>query len=50
MSNVDIFHTFDETNDVYRLGAEALGREFSFFQEQAKSDAEALALMKKVIS
>lgn len=30
LSNVDIFHTFNESNDIYRLGAEALGREFSF--------------------
>ena len=30
LSNVDIFHTFNESNDIYRLGAEAIGREFSF--------------------
>lgn len=30
MSNVDIYHTFEESNEVYRLAAEALGREFSF--------------------
>ncbi len=30
LSNVDIYHTFAESNDVYGLGARALGREFSF--------------------
>lgn len=28
LSNVDIFHTFTESNEVYGLAAEALGREF----------------------
>ena len=30
LSNVDIYHTFTESNAVYGLGARALGREFSF--------------------
>ena len=30
LSNVDIFHTFEETNEVYEFGAKALGREFEF--------------------
>lgn len=30
LSNVDIFHTLEETNDIYGFGAKALGREFSF--------------------
>ena len=30
LSNVDIYHTFTESNAVYGLGAKALGREFSF--------------------
>lgn len=30
LSNVDIYHTFTESNEVYGLGARALGREFSF--------------------
>lgn len=30
LSNVDIFHTFEESNEVYGIGAKALGREFSF--------------------
>ncbi len=41
LSNVDIFHTFRETNDVYRVGANALGREFSFLgrtPDTAKED------------
>ena len=36
LSNVDIYHTFEESNDVYRLAAEALGREF-FFQGREKN-------------
>lgn len=34
LSNVDIFHALQETNDVYRLGAGALGREFSFLERK----------------
>lgn len=30
LSNVDIFHTFTESNDIYGLAAKALGREFFF--------------------
>lgn len=30
LSNVDIFHTLSETNEIYGFGAKALGREFSF--------------------
>lgn len=30
LSNVDIYHTFEESNDVYGTGAKALGREFLF--------------------
>ena len=30
LSNVDIFHTLEETNEIYGFGAKALGREFSF--------------------
>lgn len=30
LSNVDIFHTLCETNEIYGLGARALGREFEF--------------------
>ena len=30
LSNVDIYHTFEESNEVYGIGAKALGREFFF--------------------
>lgn len=30
LSNIDIYHTLKESNDIYRHGAKALGREFSF--------------------
>lgn len=30
LSNVDIFHTMEETNEIYGFGAKALGREFFF--------------------
>lgn len=40
LSNVDIYHTFEESNDVYRLGAEALGREFEFLGRSAKTEKE----------
>lgn len=30
LSNVDIFHTLEETGEIYGFGAKALGREFSF--------------------
>lgn len=28
LSNVDIYHTFEESNDIYGIGAKALGRKF----------------------
>ncbi len=40
MSNVDIYHTFEESNDVYGLGAQALGREFSFLTRDKKTTKE----------
>lgn len=40
LSNVDIFHTFGETNDVYRLGVEGLGREFSFLERDKNTTKE----------
>lgn len=30
LSNIDIFHTLTESNDIYQLGAKALGRKFTF--------------------
>lgn len=40
LSNVDLFHALNETNEVYRLGAEALGREFSFLERTAHTTKE----------
>ena len=40
MSNVDIYHTFEESNDVYRLAAEALGREFFFLGREKNTKKE----------
>ena len=40
LSNVDIYHTFEESNDVYRLAAEALGREFFFLGREKKTTRE----------
>ncbi len=39
LSNVDIYHTFEENNSVYRLPAEAMGREF-FFLGRDKTTAK----------
>lgn len=50
LSNVDIFHTFNETNEIYGVGAKALGREFSFLERDkhtAKDDF--IAFIKKHI-
>lgn len=43
LSNVDIYHTFEESNDVYRLGGETLGREFAFLGRGADSKKEEFA-------
>ena len=40
LSNIDIFHTFDESNDIYKLGAQALGREFSFLERTKNTTKE----------
>ena len=40
LSNVDIYHTFEESNDVYRLAAEALGREFFFLGREKNTTKE----------
>lgn len=39
-SNYDIFHTFTESNDVYRLAAEALGREFFILERNKDTTKE----------
>lgn len=40
-SNVDIYHTFTESNEVYHLAAEALGREFFFLGRDKDTTKEA---------
>lgn len=50
LSNVDIFHTFNETNDVYRLGAKAIGRDFSFLgRDKNTTKEEFMSFIKKNI-
>lgn len=41
LSNVDIYHAFTESNQVYGLGAKALGREFSFLGREETTTREA---------
>ena len=41
LSNVDIYHTFTESNNVYCLGGKALGREFSFLERGEDTTKEA---------
>lgn len=40
LSNVDIFHTFTESNDVYGLAAKALGREFFILERDKDTTKE----------
>jgi len=40
LSNVDIYHTFTESNAVYGLGARALGREFFFLGRDENTTKE----------
>ena len=48
LSNVDIYHTFTESNEVYGLGAKALGREFSFLgRDENTTKEEFQAFIKK---
>lgn len=48
LSNVDIYHAFTESNQVYGLGARALGREFSFLgREESTTKEEFLAYIKE---
>lgn len=50
LSNVDIYHTFEESNDVYRLAAEALGREFSFLgRDESTTKEEFISFIKEHI-
>lgn len=41
LSNVDIYHTLRESNDIYACGAKALGREFSFLGRDETATKEA---------
>lgn len=51
LSNVDIYHTFRESNDIYAYGARALGREFSFLGRDENTTKEAFsAYMKAAIA
>ncbi|MCH5251477.1 MAG: helix-turn-helix transcriptional regulator [Lachnospiraceae bacterium] len=40
MSNVDIYHTLEESGEIYRIGVEALGREFDFQKRDATTEKE----------
>lgn len=40
LSNVDIFHTLKETNEIYGFAAKALGREFSFLGREKNTTKE----------
>lgn len=51
LSNVDIYHTLRESNDIYQYGARALGREFSFLERNKNSTKEEFsAFMKDAIA
>jgi len=40
LSNIDIYHTLRESNDIYQYGAKALGREFSFLEREKETSRE----------
>jgi hypothetical protein len=51
LSNIDIYHALRESNDIYRYGANALGREFSFLgREEDTSKKEFIDFMKATIA
>ena len=41
LSNIDIYHTLKESNDIYGYGAKALGRAFSFLGRDENTPKEA---------
>lgn len=41
LSNIDIYHTLKESNEIYGYGAKALGREFSFLGRDESTAKEA---------
>lgn len=50
LSNVDIFHTLNETNEIYGFGAKALGREFSFLgRDEGTTKEEFMQFIKEHI-
>lgn len=51
LSNIDIYHTLKESNDIYQYGAKALGREFSFLgREEGTSKREFAAYIKTAVA
>ena len=40
LSNIDMYHTLNESNEIYSYGAKALGREFSFFGREEDTKKE----------
>lgn len=43
LSNIDIYHTLRESNDIYQYGAKALGREFSFLGREENTKKQDFA-------
>lgn len=51
LSNIDIYHTLTESNDIYQYGAKALGREFSFLgREEGVSKKEFATYIKTAVA
>lgn len=51
LSNIDIYHTLRESNDIYQYGAKALGREFSFLgREEWTSKKEFVSYIKTAVA
>lgn len=51
LSNIDIYHTLTESNEIYQYGAKTLGREFSFLGREDKTSKEDFSsYMKSVIA
>lgn len=51
LSNIDIYHTLRESNDIYQYGAKALGREFSILgRDEGTSKKEFSTYMKTAIA
>lgn len=51
LSNIDIYHTLRESNEIYQYGAKALGREFSFLgREEGTARKEFSGFMKAALA